>query len=510
MMELRIRRAWFLAFFIGVCRAQYGVTVNFENACEEALDISIEDDTNGSTEISIDAGEQLAHTICSSLCTGLLGASYSYPYSWRATPRRPACDFSDSGSGTVTISGTMPLGASDDVYISCPDITCTQEDQEEEEDERIASTTTPREGACSSVTISETSSPSPSDPLAGVMARLSSMAYSEQDEFQQAASALVGASCVDFLYNSEGSEVGVAVNDDSIYIAFRGSEVDSQGFQDDWLETNFQTNIINADAGDAEVNLHQGFYEAWKDSEEWIKNILKAYPDRAVYITGHSLGGAIAQIAGLMLDKDSDTGVPVTAVYTFGAPPVGGDLWLAEMERSGMNTKVVNFVHPDDPVVYVQEAIESNLLGSILGSLTGITDDLRELRPAGRAADVTDAACVETFPAFNDDTWSFDAHAIDSYQSLIDSNCIVAGDSPYPECVPSTYSSGTESIDTCTGEDTSNDTGTTGNMNTPAADTGTEEEEEQQDEETDVMTSFSIQRNAIDALIMCIAIIILV
>jgi hypothetical protein len=44
-------------------------------------------------------------------------------------------------------------------------------------------------------------------------------------------------------------------------------------------------------------------------------------------------------------------------------------------------------------------------------------------------------------------------------------------------------------------------------MNTPAADdTGTEEEEE----ETDVMASFSIERNAVDALTMCIAIIILV
>eukprot|EP00889_Picochlorum_renovo_P000141 jgi/Picre1/27171/NNA_000140.t1 len=238
----------------------------------------------------------------------------------------------------------------------------------------------------------------------GVMARLSSMAYSEQDEFQRAASALVGASCVDFLYNSEGSEVGVAVNDDSIYIAFRGSEVDSQGFQDDWLETNFQTNIINAEAGDAEVNLHQGFYEHGRT----VRNGLKISSRHILIALSH-------------------------CSYTFGAPPVGGDLWLADMERSGMNTKVVNFVHPDDPVVYVQEAIESNLVGSILGSLTGITDDLRELRPAGRAADVTDAACVETFPAFNDDTWSFDAHAIDSYQSLIDSNCIVAGDSPYPE-----------------------------------------------------------------------------
>ena len=511
MMGLRIRRAWFLALYIGVCRAQYGVTVNFENGCEEALDISIEDDENGSTQISIDAGEQLTHTICSSLCTGWLGATYSYQYSWIATPRRSGCDFSDSGSGTLAISGTMPSGVSDDVYISCPDIVCAQEDQEEEDQEEgvngsIASTP-PREESCSSVTIADTSSPSPSDPLAGVMARLSSMAYSEKDEFQRAAGALVGASCVDFLYNSEGSEVGVAVNDDSIYIAFRGSETDSQGFQDDWLETNFQTSIINADAGDAAVNLHQGFYEAWKDSEKWIKNILKAYPDRAVYITGHSLGGAIAQIAGLMLEKDSNT-LPVTAVYTFGAPPVGGDLWLAEMERSGMNDKVVNFVHPDDPVVFVQEAIESNLLGSILGSLTGITDDIRELRPAGRAADVTDSACVEIFPAFNDDSWSFDAHAIGSYQSLIDTNCILAEDSPYPECVPSTYSSGTESIDTCTDDDVSYDTGTTGNMNTP--DTSGPEGEPQQQEEADVMASFSITRNAADVLIMCIAIIILV
>lgn len=506
MMRLCIRRAWLLALVFGVCRAQYGVTVNFDNACKEALDIDIEDDVNGSTRVSIDAGEQLTHTICSSLCTGWLGALFSYQYSWTAKPRRSGCDFSDSGSNTVDISGTMPLGVSDDVSISCPDIVCDGEEKEvagNDNDDGIAGASGGE--SCSSVTLPEGSFPSPSDPLAGVAAKLSSMAYSEEDAFRQAAGSLVGATCVDFLYNSEGSEVGVAVNDDSVYIAFRGSETDSEGFQNDWLETNFQTNVINVDAGDdAEVNLHQGFYEAWNVSEQWIQDILKSYPNRSVYITGHSLGGAIAQIAGLMLEKNT---VPVSAVYTFGAPPVGGDLWLAEMERSGMTNKVINFVHPDDPVAYVQESIESNLLGSILGSLTGITDDLRELRPAGRAADVTDSACTETFPAFNDESWSFDAHAIDLYQSLIDTNCIGNGGGPYPECLLTSTS--TTSIDSCTPGDASNDSPTSDNNDTNDNDTpataegqtqqGDEQLQQQQEEKpnvTEPMTSASIERNA--------------
>jgi len=54
-----------------------------------------------------------------------------------------------------------------------------------------------------------------------------------------------------------------------------------------------------------------------------------------IYITGHSLGGALAQIAGAVLGSDQ-----VAACYTFGAPRVGNfyfDLWVKVPSYRVMN-----------------------------------------------------------------------------------------------------------------------------------------------------------------------------
>ena len=64
------------------------------------------------------------------------------------------------------------------------------------------------------------------------------------------------------------------------------------------------------------VYLHRGF----KDAATWIfEDIQRDYRlEKTVYLTGHSLGGAIAQIIGLWLDN---AGYNVQ-IYTFGSPKV--------------------------------------------------------------------------------------------------------------------------------------------------------------------------------------------
>ncbi len=65
-----------------------------------------------------------------------------------------------------------------------------------------------------------------------------------------------------------------------------------------------------------DVYFHRGF----KDAATWIFNDIKDdYElEKTVYLTGHSLGGAIAQIIGLWLDN---AGYNVQ-IYTFGSPKV--------------------------------------------------------------------------------------------------------------------------------------------------------------------------------------------
>ena len=65
-----------------------------------------------------------------------------------------------------------------------------------------------------------------------------------------------------------------------------------------------------------DLYLHRGFRDA---AMFLYKDIKKNYKlERTVYLTGHSLGGAIAQIIGLWLDMEGRN----VQIYTFGSPKV--------------------------------------------------------------------------------------------------------------------------------------------------------------------------------------------
>ena len=67
---------------------------------------------------------------------------------------------------------------------------------------------------------------------------------------------------------------------------------------------------------DLDIYLHRGFRDAAHVLYEDIKRNYRL--ERTVYLTGHSLGGAIAQIIGLWLDNDEYN----IQIYTFGSPRI--------------------------------------------------------------------------------------------------------------------------------------------------------------------------------------------
>lgn len=81
------------------------------------------------------------------------------------------------------------------------------------------------------------------------------------------------------------------------------------------------------------MRVHQGFYNAFERLSDGARGIKKAVEELhsssgnvPIYITGHSLGGALAQIAAAVLGSDQ-----IAACYTFGSPRVGNsifDLWV--------------------------------------------------------------------------------------------------------------------------------------------------------------------------------------
>jgi hypothetical protein len=120
----------------------------------------------------------------------------------------------------------------------------------------------------------------------------------------------------------------LAESADLIAIAFRGT-----ASVENW-KTNLHAAMVHPDATDRNLRVHEGFFAAFKalyDGENGLEARLKQAVTREtdrrpIYVTGHSLGGALAQIATAVLGTDQ-----FAACYTFGSPRVGNayfDLWV--------------------------------------------------------------------------------------------------------------------------------------------------------------------------------------
>ena len=148
------------------------------------------------------------------------------------------------------------------------------------------------------------------------------------------------------------AEAIALVDEQKIIIAFRGTESKWQ----EWIDTNgnfSQTEIT-------EGKVHEGFYQIfsaiWDDYEtvqgqkkEGIKNFVKRLNDQStkqVYLTGHSLGGAMAILTTSALLKES---ISVSGVYTYGQPRVGNKKFANYLDEK-LPHKIYRLVNNNDIV----------------------------------------------------------------------------------------------------------------------------------------------------------------
>ena len=114
----------------------------------------------------------------------------------------------------------------------------------------------------------------------------------------------------------------------------------------DWVTNiNCETQPISDPNGDAGIvgNMHKGFHDAYKSVEESIADRLGGTEDLPLYITGHSLGGALAVVATWYQSSQR-----LAACYTFGAPKVGDD-----QLQGRFKTPIYRVVNAADPVPFV-------------------------------------------------------------------------------------------------------------------------------------------------------------
>ena len=122
-----------------------------------------------------------------------------------------------------------------------------------------------------------------------------------------------------------------------VVIAFRGTETDEYA--------DLTTNLAPWGAARPGYGfVHKGFQEAFFGVEPILKAKLKAESGRGlnIWITGHSLGGALASLASttIMDHIKNDSSYNLRAIYTFGMPRVGDEEFVKQVELGYLENNV--------------------------------------------------------------------------------------------------------------------------------------------------------------------------
>ena len=144
-------------------------------------------------------------------------------------------------------------------------------------------------------------------------------------------------------------------------VAFRGSEAPTtlDGLKD-WLLTNANNYLILPEgrigtdfaAAGVGARFHRGFMDAlemiWEPLLAAVNEAQKA-KERPLWVTGHSLGGALALLAAWRLQRNF---VAVQEIVTFGAPMIGNEAAAQAFEQE-FPGKIFRYVDLEDVVPHL-------------------------------------------------------------------------------------------------------------------------------------------------------------
>ena len=144
------------------------------------------------------------------------------------------------------------------------------------------------------------------------------------------------------LFSVDNTQAWLGVDDANVVVAFRGTESATtlDGLKDILLTDAMNLLVVpegrlghDLSAAGVGARFHKGFVDAiaeiWEPLVAAVEAELKAN-DRPLWITGHSLGGALALFAAWLFKRRF---VPVHEVCTFGAPMIGNREACAAFDR---------------------------------------------------------------------------------------------------------------------------------------------------------------------------------
>ncbi|WP_165220558.1 lipase family protein [Aquisphaera insulae] len=197
----------------------------------------------------------------------------------------------------------------------------------------------------------------PGDPRNALfLAEACSLAYFDEAEAASAFRDELGLEAR--LISADNTQVYVGQNDGAIVVAFRGSQAPTtlDGLKD-WLLTNANNYLIIPEgrigtdfaAAGVGARFHRGFMgalaEIWDPLLAAVQGAVDA-KERPLWVTGHSLGGALALMAAWRLERSF---LSVHEVVTFGAPMIGNPAASKAFEDQFAG-RIFRYVNLEDPV----------------------------------------------------------------------------------------------------------------------------------------------------------------
>jgi hypothetical protein len=154
-----------------------------------------------------------------------------------------------------------------------------------------------------------------------------------------------------------------------VVVAFRGTEPVNLI---NWLtDVDTAQQKVRLDE-DAPIDVHPGFYRnirairyklreslllalSGKPVDGDVESATDRAPMEALYLTGHSLGGAMAALMALLVRRDEEDeasfGNALTAVYTYGQPMVGSPALAATCDADPrLGGRLFRYVYEGDPI----------------------------------------------------------------------------------------------------------------------------------------------------------------